>query len=142
MHEVNNQTGGYKDSKKELAAPILRPIMHPIQDSSKRRYVVQKSVKMFDRILVYQIQPKLAQNLLVHISVGNIRNIRVHHQRKQIENQVGALSEDDESRETEALEAAVVDRLSSTHRIDHLLADLDWRSENLRVSAQDISEVN
>lgn len=116
--------------------------MHPIQNSSKRRHIIEKSVEMFDRILVGQIQPELAQYLLMHVSVGNIRNVCVYHQRKQVEDQVRALAKDDESCETETLEAAVVDGLGSTHCIDHLLADLYRRSEDLRVPTEYIAEIN
>lgn len=132
----------YRNERVSLTPPVLRPIMHPIQDSGKRRDIVEKSIKVFDRVLVCQIQPKLAQNLLVHIPVRNIRNVCVYHQRKQVENQVRALAKDDESRETETLEAAVVDGLGPTHGVDHLLANLHWRSEDLRVSAEYVPEIN
>ena len=125
-----------------LTPPILCPIMHPIQDSSEWRYVVEKSIKMFDRILVGQIQPELAQNLLMHVSVGNIGNVCIDHQRKQVENQVRALAKDDESCETEILEAAVVDGLSPAHGVNHLFADLHWRGKNFRVPTEYIPEIN
>lgn len=97
---------------------------------------------MFDRILVSQVQSELPQNLLMHISVGDIRDVGIHHQRKQVEYQVRALAKDDESRETEALEPAVMNRLGPTHGIDHLLADLHWRSKDLRISSENVPKVN
>lgn len=143
-HKTHGGETGHKSKADgtSLASPILRPIMHPIQDCSKWRYVIKKSIKMFDRILIGQVQPKLAQNLLVHISVSHIWNVRVHHQRQQIENQVRALAKDDEGRETEAFEPAVVDRLGSTHGVDHLLADLHRRSKDLGISTEDVPEIN
>ena len=116
--------------------------MHPIQDSGKGRHVIEKSVEMFDRILVGQIQSKLPQNLLVHISMSDIRDVCVYHQREQVENQICAFAKDDESRETETLETAIVNGLDSAHCVDHLLAELYWGSENLRVSSEDVPEVD
>ena len=78
----------------------------------------------------------------MYISMGNIWDVRIHHQREQIEDQVSALSKDDESRETETLEPAVMDGLGPPHGIDHLLADLHWRGKHLRISTQDVPEVN
>jgi hypothetical protein len=35
-----------------------------------------------------------------------------------------------------------MDGLRPTHGIDHLLTDLHWRSEDLRISTEDIPKVN
>ena len=116
--------------------------MHPIQYGGEWRHVIEKSVKMFNRILIGQIQPELAQNLLMHISVGNIWNVCVYHQREQVENQVRALSKDDECCETETLEAAVVDGLGATHGVHHLLANLHRRCKDLWVPTEYIPEID
>ena len=71
------QKTGYKssDGRISLTPPILCPIMHPIQNKGKRRHIIKKSVEMFDRIRVGRIQPEPSQNLLMHLSVGNISEL-------------------------------------------------------------------
>ena len=49
--------------------------MHPIQNKGKRRHIIKKSVEMFDRIRVGRIQLEPSQNLLMHVSVGNISEL-------------------------------------------------------------------
>lgn len=101
--------------------------MHPIKDSSERRYIIQQLLKMLNRLLLRHIEAELAQYLFVDIAMLDMRNVRVDHKRDQVEDEVRALAEDRECCEAEVLEAGVVHGLDAAHGVDHLFADFDGR---------------
>ena len=63
---------------------------------------------MLDRLLLRQVQAELVLNLLMHVSVFDIRDVGVHHERNQVEEKVGALPEDAKRRKAEVFKACVV----------------------------------
>lgn len=116
--------------------------MNPVKDNSKIGGLVQKRLEVFDRLLFGQIQPEFLLDLLVYISMLDIRDIRVHHERHQAENKVRALAEDGKGGETQVFEPRVMRRRGAAHGIHHFLADLNRRWERLRVTAEDVTKVH
>ena len=97
---------------------------------------------MLDRLLLREVQAELAEDLFVYVTVFDMRDVGVHHQRNQVQNEVGALAKDRERGKTEVLEACIVDRLDATHGVDHLFANFDWWREWLGVTAEDVTKIN
>lgn len=84
--------------------------------------------------------PYLPNSLVgLHLDVGNIG---VGHEAKQVQDQVGRLSEDVVCSEAVRLEALVVDRVEATHGFYHFLCDLHWGWEWLRVTAENEAKVD
>lgn len=116
--------------------------MNPIEHDCKVRGLVQQRLKVFDGFLFREIQPELVLDLLMHITMFDIRNVGVDHESYQVQYEIGALAQDGESCETKILKTCIVRGLRATHAIDHLFAYLHGRWEWFRVTAQDITEVD
>ena len=116
--------------------------MHPIQHHRKRRRIIQQPLKMLDRLLLRHLQAELAEHLLVHVALLDVRDVCVRHERDEVENEVRALAEDGEGGEAVLFEARVVHRLDTAHGVDHLLADLDGRSEWFGVTSEDVAKID
>lgn len=97
---------------------------------------------MLNRLLLREIQAKFAEDLLVYVAMFDMRDIGVHHQRYQVQDEVGTLAKDGERGKTEVLEACVMNRLDATHGVDHLLANFDWWREWFGVTTEDVTKVN
>ena len=97
---------------------------------------------MFDSFLFSKVQSEFLLQLFMYISMLDIRNICIDHQRHQVENKVAALPQDGESGETEILETSIMRRLSTTHAVYHLLADLDLWGEWLGITAKNVTKVH
>ena len=78
----------------------------------------------------------------MHVAMFDMRDVGVHHQRNQVQNEVGALAKDRECCETKVLETSVVDRLYAAHCVYHFFADLDGWCERFRIPSEDISEID
>lgn len=63
---------------------------------------------MLDSLFLRQVQSELFLNLFVDVSMPDIGDIRIYHERDEIEDEVCALAEDREGREAERLETVVV----------------------------------
>ena len=72
----------------------------------------------------------------------DMRDVGVDHECDQVENEVRALAEDGEGGEAVLFEARVVHRLDAAHGVDHLLADLDGRSEWFGVTSEDVAKID
>ena len=75
--------------------------MHPIQHDRKRRRIIQQPLKMLDRLLLRHLETELPQQLLVDVAVLDVRDVRVRHERDEVEDEVRALAEDRECGEAE-----------------------------------------
>jgi len=80
--------------------------MDTIQNNCQVRCLIEQRLKMLDRFFLRQIQPKLFLDLLVHVTMLDIRNIGVHHQSYEVEDEVCALAQNGESSEAELLNRA------------------------------------
>lgn len=116
--------------------------MDSVEYNCKVRCLIEQSFKMFDGILFRKVKPEFFLDLFVHITVFNVWNISIHHERHQIQNEIGALAKDGKGGEAEILEAGVMWRLRATHTIYHFFTNFDWRREGLWVSAQNVAEIN
>lgn len=125
-----------------LAPPVLRQIVDPIQHNRDIRRFIQQRLKVLDRLLLRQVEPKLLLYLLMHITVLDVRDVGVNHKCDEIEYEVGALAQDGERREAKVLEARIVRGLRASHAIDHLLADFDRRRERLGITSKNVTKVN
>ena len=115
-------------SNLSLTSPILGPIMHPIQHGRKWRNIIQQLLEMLDCLLLSEVQAKFAKYLFMNVTMLNMRDVSVHHQSDQVQNQVRALAKDSKRREAEVLEPSIVHRLDTSHGVYHLFAHLDRRS--------------
>lgn len=84
--------------------------------------------------------PHLPNSLVgLHLDVGNIG---VGHEAKQVQDQVGRLSEDVICSEAVRLEALIVDRVEATHGFHHFLCDLHGSREWLWVTAENEAKID
>ena len=116
--------------------------MHPIQDNGERGSVVEQLLEMFYRLLFSEVQTELPKQLLVDVALFDVWDIRVRHERDQVQDQVRAFPQDREGGEAVLFEARVVHRLDTAHGVDHLLADLDGRSEWFGVTSEDVAKIH
>lgn len=72
----------------------------------------------------------------------NVRNRGVHHQREQIQHHLGLTPQMQVRRVAELPECEKRVRRQATHGVDHFLAELHGRRHGLRITAQDIAEVD
>ena len=72
----------------------------------------------------------------------DVRNVGIDHESDQVEDKVSTLAQNSECCEAEVLEARIVNRLYTTHGIQHLLAYFDGWCERLGISPKDVSEIN
>ena len=84
--------------------------MHPVQYDRERRDVVQQLLEVLDRLLFGHLQTELAEHLLVHVALLDVRDVGVDHERDQVEDEVRALPEDRKGREAKRLEALPIQR--------------------------------
>jgi len=124
------------------ATPVLSEIVESVQHHSNVRRLIEQEFKMFDSFLFSKVQSEFLLQLFMYISMLDIRNICIDHQRHQVENKVAALPQDGESGETEILETSIMRRLSTTHAVYHLLADLDLWGEWLGITAKNVTKVH
>jgi hypothetical protein len=85
----------------------LSPMVHHIQHGGKVT-CRQQALKVLDSFLLRQIQPKLIQEMFMHVSMLDIRNIRIHHQRHQVDDQIRMLAEDCKCRIAKSIESLIV----------------------------------
>ena len=97
---------------------------------------------MLDGFLLRQIEPKFVQKVLMNVAMLDVGNVRVHHQRDQVDDQIRMLPEDRESRVAEPIEPLVVRRLRPAHRLDHLFAELYGRREGLWIAPENVPEID
>lgn len=116
--------------------------MHLVQHRGKGRHIIQQRIKVGNRILVCQIQSKFSQHLFMHIPMGNIGDVRIYHQGKQVQYEICAFPQNDERGKAEVFEAGVVHGLCTTHSIYHLFADFDGWCEHFRVTTEDVTEID
>src|SRR5438445_6483060 len=106
---------------KEISAtPVLSEIVESVQHHSNIGRLIEQEFKVFDGFLFSKVQSEFLLQLLMYISMLDIRNICIDHQGHQVENKIAALPQDGESSETEILETSIMRRLSTTHAIHHL----------------------
>src|SRR5882762_1232076 len=123
-------------------APILRQIMDTVQHNCEIRRFVQQRLKVLNCFLFCEVQSELLLNLFVNIAVLDIWDISIYHQGNQIEDKVSTLPKDGESCEAEALKACIVGRLSASHAIHHLFADLHRWRKWFGVPSENVSKVH
>lgn len=82
--------------------------MDPIQHNRQIRSLIQQGFKMLYSLFLRQIQPEFLLNLLVDVAVFDIGDVGIDHEGYQVENEVGALSQDAKGGEAEIFEAGVV----------------------------------
>ena len=116
--------------------------MHSVEDNREGGYIVEQLLEMFNRLLLGKIQTELSKDLLVHVSMLDMRDVRVDHEGHQIENKARVLPENRKGCETELLEASIVYRLDATHGVDHFLAYFHWRGKGFRISSKNVSEID
>lgn len=116
--------------------------MKSVKHHGNVRSFIQQNFKMFDRLLLCEVQAEFLLKLFMHIAVFDVWDVCVHHEGDQVEDKVGAFPEDAVCSEAEILEACVMWRLCTTHAVDHFFAYFDLRREGLWVSTKDVSEVN
>lgn len=116
--------------------------MNPIEHDRKVRRLVQQCLKVFNGLLFREIESELFLDLFVHIAMFDVRYVGVNHESDQVQNEVGALAQDGEGCEAKVLETCIVRGLRATHAINHLFAYFHGRGKWLRVTAQDITEVD
>lgn len=116
--------------------------MNPVQNHRKITRLVQQCFKMLDRLFLSQIQPEFVLELLVHVAVLDVRDVRIHHESDEVENEVRGLPEDGKRGEAERAEARIVCRVGTAHGIDHLFAYLNSWWEGLGVSSKDVAKIN
>lgn len=80
------------------------------------------------------------QNSLIWLN-KNIRDIRINHQTKQIENQIRTLPQRRISRETKGFKLRIVGRRGASHAIDHFSRQFHLCRERFRVSAENVAKV-
>lgn len=80
---------------------------------------------MFDSLFLGKVQAELVLNLLVYVTVLDIRNIGVDHERHQVEDEVCTLPQNSEGCEAEIFESHVLWRVRTAHAIHHFLANFD-----------------
>lgn len=116
--------------------------MEPIYHLREITPLIQKRLKLLDRLLLRQLQQKLLLYLLMHVPVLDIRYVRIDHEGDEVEDQIRRFTEDGEAGEAEVLEARVVHGLGAAHRVDHFFANFDGGWEGLGVTTEDVSEVD
>ena len=116
--------------------------MNPIEHDRKVRRFIQQRLKVFDCFLFREIKPELVLDLFVHITVFDVGYVGVDHESDEIQNEIGALTQDGECCETKIFETCIMRGLRATHPVDHLLTNLYGRREGLWVATQDIAKVN
>lgn len=116
--------------------------MEPIHHLREITSLIQKCLKLLDSLFLRQLQQELLLDLFMHVSVLDIRYIRVDHEGDEVEDQVRRFAQDGEASEAEVLEACVVHGLGATHGVDHFFADFDSGWEGLRVPTEDVPEVD
>jgi len=82
--------------------------MKSIKHNSDVRCLVEQDLKVFDGLLFGKVESKLFLQLFMYIAVFDVRDVCIHHQGHQVENQICALSQNSERREAEVLETSVV----------------------------------
>lgn len=116
--------------------------MYPVQYHRDIRGLIQQRLKVLDRLLLRQIQPKLLLDLLMHVAVLDVRYVRVNHQSDKVEYQVRAFAKDAEGGEAKVLEPGVMGGLRAAHSVDHFFTHFDGRREGFRVSTENVAKVN
>ncbi len=127
-----------------LLPEVLSHVMQPVKDGAEVAGLVEQALELLDRIVLAQVQQELVLHLehrLIRLQ-PDIRDVGIHHERHQVQNQVGVLAQIRKRRVTECLEACIVRTLRSAHRIHHLLAHLDRRRERLRIAAENVAKVD
>jgi hypothetical protein len=80
------------------------------------------------------------QNSFIRLN-KNIRDIRINHQTKQIENQIRTLPQRRISRETKGFKLRIVGRRGATHAIDHFSRQFHLCGEGFWVSAENVAKI-
>lgn len=62
--------------------------MHYIENKRKVRGLVEKGLKVLDRLLLAQVESEFVQKMLVHVTVFYIWDIRIDHKRNKVEDEV------------------------------------------------------
>lgn len=129
----------------ESFSPVLGELVELFDQGShhRRDRQVEEILNVVHGLLVAQVQAQFVLhffNSLVGLE-SDIRNTRVHHQREQIEHQVGVSSEMQEGGVTLLPELVIMLRSDASHGLHHFLAELHRRWQRLRISAQYVSEV-
>lgn len=121
---------------------LLCPVVHYVKNKCEVRCLVQKGLKVLDRLFLAQVEAKLIQKVLVHVTVFDVRDVRIDHKRDKVEDEIGGLPQDSKSCEAKLIKTRVVHRLGSAHCLHHLLTDFNWGRERFGIAAQDVAKVD
>ena len=106
------------------------------------RRFIENILKVLQGVLFRHIESKFLLNLLMDVTMFDVRNIGIHHEGHEIQNEVCTLPEDSECSEAIVLEPRIMDGSRSTHAVNHLLSHFYGRRERLGISAKYITEIN
>lgn len=90
---------------------------------------------------VFEVNWKFIEKFPQSLHV-NVFDTTVKHQMKQIVNHLGVFSEEKISLKTFRLKDFKIFALCSSHRVNHLFSDFNWRRIRFRISTQNESKVN
>ena len=68
---------------------ILCPVVHYVKNECKVGRLVEKDLKVLDRVFLTQVESEFVQKMLVHVTMFDVRDVRVDHKRDKVEDEVG-----------------------------------------------------
>lgn len=120
----------------------MRPINQHREQTAKR--IIHDNPKILDCLLIIHFQMEPLQDLtnrLIRLE-PNIRNFTIHHERKQIENQICALPQRGVGGEAVLAELGVIGVRGATHAVDHFSREFHEWGEWFWVAAEDEAKVS
>ena len=120
--------------------------MEFLDDDRKKGFdaVVDDEVKILDGLFVFEIELEFVVHFLdgfVRLQ-GDVGDVSVEHQRKQIEDQISVSTQMQEGGDAMLLEGLKVFRSVAAHRFHHFFAQLHRRRQGFRVAAENEPEVD
>ena len=105
-----------------------------------RQHALKHSTCLFLAHLQMEPLPDLPHRL-VRLE-PDIRHVGVHHERKQVKDEVAAFAKGGVSGEAIGFEGLVIGGGKAAHAVDHFFAEFEWGREGFGVAAEDVAEVD
>jgi len=91
-----------------LSPPVLCPVVHDVKNKRKVRSLIEQRLEVLDGLFLTQVEAKLVQEVLVHVTMFDVWDVRIDHERNKVEDEVGRFSQDNKCCETKLIKAGVV----------------------------------
>jgi len=69
--------------------PVLCPVVHYVKNKCKVGRLIEKDLKVLDRLFLTQVESEFVQKVLMYVTMLDVRDVGVDHKRDKVEDEVG-----------------------------------------------------